>query len=79
MATQMQGQTQQPVQAADVLDEGVAMFEQGMEIGKQWAEQAARGFALWAEKSPEQVVLVGLAAGFVLGKVFFGARRRALG
>jgi hypothetical protein len=75
MAIESQQQTQA---AAATLDEGAEMFEQGIEIGKQWAQQAIAGFSAWAEKSPEQVVLVGLGAGFVLGKLFFkGTRRRA--
>ena len=57
------------------LDEAVVMFQQGMELGKVWAGKAAKGIAVWAEKNPEQVVLAGLAAGFVLGKIFFGGRR----
>jgi hypothetical protein len=70
-ATQTQEQTQEAV-----LDEGVEMFQQGMQIGKQWAQKAATGIAVWAEKNPEQVVLAGLAAGFVLGKLFFGSGSR---
>jgi hypothetical protein len=58
------------------LDETLEMFQQGMELGKVWSKKAAKGIAAWAEKNPEQVVLVGLATGFVLGKIFFGSRRR---
>jgi hypothetical protein len=47
-------------------------FEQGLEAGKQWAQNAASGFARWAETSPEQVILAGLVTGFILGKVMFG-------
>jgi hypothetical protein len=68
---------QEQSQETAALDQGAEMFEQGIEAGKVWAQQAAQGFSLWAEKSPEQVVLVGLVAGFVLGKLFFSARRRA--
>jgi ElaB/YqjD/DUF883 family membrane-anchored ribosome-binding protein len=58
------------------IDETVEMFQQGMELGKVWSRKAAKGIAVWAEKNPEQVVVVGLAVGFVLGKIFFGGGRR---
>ena len=48
-----------PLTAAET-DESAKTFEQGLEIGKQWAETAAQGFTAWAESSPEQVILVGL-------------------
>jgi hypothetical protein len=72
----MATETQEQTQSTETLAEGVEMFQQGMEIGKQLAQKAATGIAVWAEKSPEQVVLAGLVAGFVLGKVFFSSRRR---
>ncbi|HEX4382321.1 MAG TPA: hypothetical protein VH083_05215 [Myxococcales bacterium] len=58
------------------LDETVEMFQQGMELGKVWAKKASDGLTVWAEKNPEQVVLAGLAVGFVLGKLLFGGKRR---
>jgi hypothetical protein len=58
------------------IEETVEMFQQGMELGKVWSKKAAQGLTVWAEKNPEQVVLAGLAVGFVLGKLFFGSSRR---
>jgi hypothetical protein len=63
---------------AEETDENARTFEQGIEIGKQWAQTAAQGFGAWAEASPEQVILVGLVTGFILGKLFLPPRRRAL-
>jgi hypothetical protein len=67
MTTEAQQEMREQETAAQ---EGAALFEQGMAIGREWAESAAQGFSEWAERSPEQVVLVGLALGFVLGKLF---------
>lgn len=64
-----------PLTAAET-DESAKTFEQGIEIGKQWAQTAAQGFSAWAESSPEQVILVGLVTGFVLGKLLLPAPRR---
>ena len=64
-----------PLTAAET-DENAKTFEQGIEIGKEWAQTAVEGFTAWAEASPEQVILVGLVTGFVLGKLFFPAPRR---
>jgi hypothetical protein len=58
------------------LDETAEMFQQGMELGKVWAKKASDGLTVWAAKNPEQVVLAGLATGFVLGKLLFGGKRR---
>jgi hypothetical protein len=52
-------------------------FRQGLESGRQVAELAARRIAAWAEENPGQLLLAGLAAGFVLGKVLFRGRRTA--
>jgi ElaB/YqjD/DUF883 family membrane-anchored ribosome-binding protein len=67
----MAAETRQEEQAemAAALDEGAEMFQQGMELGRVWARKAADGLSRWADKNPEQLVLVGLAAGFVLGKL----------
>ena len=63
---------------AEETDESARTFEQGIEMGKQWAQTAVQGFSAWAESSPEQVILVGLVTGFILGKLFVPSRRRAL-
>ncbi len=49
---------------------GVA-FQQGVEIGREWVQQAAVKVAAWAEENPGQMVLAGLGLGFVVGKLFF--------
>jgi uncharacterized protein (UPF0548 family) len=68
-------QAQQQTLGTAGLDQGEAMFERGLEAAKEWAQRAALGLAVWAEKSPEQVVLAGLLTGFMLGKIFFRAGR----
>jgi hypothetical protein len=50
-------------------------FQEGVELGRQYAGIAARRVAAWAEENPGQLILVGLAAGFVLGKLLFRPRR----
>lgn len=46
-------------------------FQQGIEIGREWVQQAAVKVAAWAEENPGQMVLAGLGLGFVIGKLFF--------
>lgn len=53
-------------------------FQQGIELGKEYVQQATVKLAAWAEENPGQMLLVGLAAGFVLGKLFFSPRREVL-
>jgi hypothetical protein len=76
MAGETQSQSQTQARAAAALEEGAQLFQQGMTTGKVWAEKATRGLERWAEKSPEQVVLAGLAVGFVLGKILLADRER---
>jgi hypothetical protein len=64
--------TQKPPTSS--LDETAELFNQGMKLGRAWAEQAVSGLQRWAQKNPEQVVLAGLAVGFVLGKVLLKPR-----
>jgi hypothetical protein len=52
-------------------------FEQGVEGGRRVAELAVRRIGAWAEENPGQLLLAGLAVGFVLGKVLFRGRRTA--
>lgn len=51
-------------------------FQEGIELGKQYASVAARRVAAWAEENPGQVIAVGALAGFILGKMFFRPPRR---
>jgi hypothetical protein len=46
-------------------------FRRGLEAGREYAEKAARKIGAWAEENPGQVLLAGLALGFVLGKVLY--------
>ena len=50
-------------------------FNRGMTRGREVAEAARRQLAAWAEENPGQVLLAGLAIGFVLGKLLFPPRR----
>ena len=59
-----------------VVQEELEAFQQGLELGKQYADVAARRVAAWAEENPGQMLLAGLAAGFIVGKIFFRPRRR---
>jgi len=58
--------TQFPLPAIDV-----EMFQKGVEKGREFAIIATRRVAAWAEENPGQVILAGLALGFVLGKLLF--------
>jgi hypothetical protein len=49
----------------------VEMFQKGVEKGREFAITATRRVAAWAEENPGQVILAGLALGFVLGKLLF--------
>ena len=49
-------------------DQGQA-FERGLQLGREYAEHALRRVGAWAEENPGQLLLAGLAAGFVLGKL----------
>jgi hypothetical protein len=53
----------------------VEAFERGLQAGRELAETAVRRVGAWAEEHPGQVVLAGLALGFVLGKLLLGRRR----
>ena len=69
--------TQLPLgQIPSVLDEEVQAFQQGIELGQQYAGVAMRKVAAWAEENPGQLLIAGLAAGFVLGKLLLRPRRR---
>jgi hypothetical protein len=51
-------------------------FQQGIELGREWVQQATVKVAAWAEENPGQMVLVGLGLGFVIGKLFFSGSSR---
>jgi hypothetical protein len=57
------------------VDEELRAFQQGIELGRKYAEVAMRRVAAWAEENPGGLVLAGIAAGFVLGKMAFRKRR----
>jgi hypothetical protein len=59
---QPMSKTQLPLPPDDM-----TVFERGMEQG----EKIARRIAAWAEEHPGQLVLLGLCAGFVVGKLLF--------
>jgi hypothetical protein len=52
----------------------VEAFERGIMLGREAAGRGARKVAAWAEENPGGLLLAGLAAGFVLGKILW--RRR---
>jgi hypothetical protein len=56
-------------------DDQAQAFRRGLRMGRDAAETAVRKIGAWAEEHPGQVVLAGLAAGFVLGKLLFGRRK----
>lgn len=51
--------------------EGEATFAQGVVLGREYTQRAARRVAAWAEEHPGQLLLAGLAAGVILGKLLF--------
>jgi len=53
-------------------------FQRGMEIGSEYAQLAVRRVAAWAGENPGQMLLAGVAAGFILGKLLFARPRRRL-
>lgn len=71
-----QGKAQLPMaEISSPPESEAAAFEHGVELGRRYAEQALRRVAAWAEEHPGQLVLAGLMAGFVVGKVLFPKRR----
>jgi hypothetical protein len=51
-------------------------FQHGLEQGREWVRKASVKMAAWAEENPGQMLLAGLAAGFVFGKIFLRPRKR---
>ena len=67
--------TQLPL-GESIIDEEVQAFQQGIELGRQYAGVAMRRVAAWAEENPGQMLLAGLAAGFIVGKLLMRPKRR---
>ena len=53
----------------------IETFRKRMELGRQYAQLAARKIAAYAEENPGKMLLIGLAAGFIGGKLLFRRRR----
>jgi hypothetical protein len=56
-------------------EDDAEVFARGLRAGRELADTAVRRIGAWAEEHPGQVVLAGLALGFVLGKLLLGRRR----
>jgi hypothetical protein len=55
-----------------------AAFQRGLALGRDYAGIAVRRIGAWAEENPGQVLLAGLAAGFILGKLLLPKRRKVI-
>jgi hypothetical protein len=55
--------------------DGAHAFQRGVQLGREAAGTAVRKIAAWSEEHPGQMVLAGLALGFVLGKLLAGRPR----
>jgi len=56
-------------------EEAARAFQRGIELGRDYAETALRRVAAWAEENPGQLLLAGVAVGFLLGKLLFSRPR----
>jgi hypothetical protein len=74
---EMRGKTQLPMPEITPprTENDVQVFERGLRAGRELAETAVRRIGAWAEEHPGQVVLAGVALGFLLGKLLLGRRR----
>jgi len=75
---EMGSQTRVPTQGmgeASPAGDGAHAFQRGVQLGREVAGTAVRKIGAWAEEHPGQMVLAGLALGFVLGKLLAGRRR----
>jgi hypothetical protein len=77
---EMRGKTQLPGPevTGPPVESDVEVFERGLHAGRELAGTAVRRLGAWAEEHPGQVVLAGLALGFVLGKLLLGRRRTVI-
>lgn len=57
---------------------GEAVFQRGLELGREYADTAIRRIGAWAEENPGQLLIAGLAAGMLVGKLLFPRRRRII-
>lgn len=73
---EMGGSEQLPGAQKSVAQAEFEAFQEGIELGKQYASVAARRVAAWAEEHPGQVIVAGVIAGFILGKLLFRPPRR---
>ena len=62
--------------AKSVIQAEMEAFQEGIELGKQYAQVAARKLAAYAEENPGTMLLIGLASGFLVGKMLFRPPRR---
>ena len=71
------GKTQLPIPeiTAPRMEDDTEVFARGLRAGRELADTAVRRVGAWAEENPGQVVLAGLALGFILGKLLLGPRR----
>src|SRR2546427_5725164 len=71
------GKTQLPMSeiSAPSAEEAARAFQRGVELGREYAETALRRVAAWAEENPGQLLLAGVAVGFLLGKLLFSRPR----
>jgi hypothetical protein len=67
------------IAGAPSAEEAARAFQRGIELGREYAETALRRLAAWGEENPGQLLLAGVAVGFVLGKVLFHGQRRPAG
>jgi hypothetical protein len=71
--------TQLPPPQVQASDEGTEeAFQRGLALGRDYAGIAVRRIGAWAEENPGQVLLAGLAAGFILGKLLLPRRRKVI-
>ena len=56
-------------------EEAARAFQRGIELGRDYAETTLRRVAAWAEENPGQLLLAGVAVGFLLGKLLFSRPR----
>jgi hypothetical protein len=74
--TQLPFSRVEPVFPGD--EEQAQAFQRGLALGREYAETAARRIGAWAEEHPGQLLLAGLGAGILLGKLLFPRRRRVI-
>ncbi len=61
--------------AKSVVQAEIEAFQEGIELGRQYAQLAARKVAAYAEENPGRMLLIGLVAGFIGGKFLFRRTR----